>query len=154
MRPDIENADCMVQAIASATGRPELIETLRPIRQHQLDNSPDILDESLELNNLSALFAASGENVTVSLLVIDGLTQLDELLEQGQRVLIGLPRGQSSHKPHIAHVSEKYSRPLSIEDGKVKLPWEGYISSQESLSAEELNWVLLEHKRLYLFLVS
>lgn len=153
MNPKIENADCMVRAVASVTQRPEVIEFLRPFRETQLNEGSSVLSVESELKNLQKLFSLIGENVSISLLRIKQIVELDLLLEQGERILIGLPKGQSSQSPHIVHIEHRYEQPQIIRGDTAQLAWKGYKSAQEYISVDSLFFTLMEQGELQLFLI-
>ncbi|MEX0896217.1 MAG: hypothetical protein WDZ94_04810 [Patescibacteria group bacterium] len=146
MNIPIERRDCMAQAVASVLERPELIESLRIIRDEQLQVRTEVLNLEDELKDLKALFVVAGESVRLQQIIIHQLAELDDLLEKGERVLIGFPKGQTS-SPHLVHVAEQYGHQGIIS-------WKGYRSNQQYLALDQLVISLMEQGHLQLFLIK
>lgn len=149
----IEHKDCMVKAVASVLKDHDLIEVLLPIRQEQIDGANSSLDPQRELNNLSKLFEAADRQVSISLIPVTEIGQLDNLLAEGKTVLVGMPKGQDE-PPHIVHVKEKHVQPAEFSGDRVRPAQSGYRSEQEYIELSALTQSLMEQGNLQLFIIE
>lgn len=95
----------MVTAVTLALGKPELFDSLWPLRAQQKESGQAISTEpETEAINLAKLFQAAGESGKVIPLTVKSLKDMTAF-RKGDKLFIGLPR-EVTGKPHIVYAGE------------------------------------------------
>ena len=137
---DFHGKDCMVQAVVSATGRPDQLNALTQKRIVQmLAHKGQPLNPNEEAGNLRALFQTIGEKAQINVKTISSIAELLKLVEASEEAFVGFASGPDT-PPHIAHLG------LRVHGG--------FMSKQQFISDEELSMQLMEQSRITIFIRS
>lgn len=117
--------NCMVKAILSATGRPDLTDKLGDIRTRQKSaNWGRRGYQEVESEHLAKLLEAAGDPRRVEADTIQSLNSLVAAAQLSQalnaHVFVGLPRTTQDARPHIVHVGKRL--PTGFQSDQQFLP--------------------------------
>ena len=137
-----EKINCMVKAVISATGRPDITDKLSDIRTHQKSGEWRCRGyQELEAEHLAELLKTAGDQRGVETDAIRSLSSLIATAYLSQavnaHVFIGLPRTTENALPHIVHIGKRVPG--------------GFQSDQQFLPDNEITEVLAGQDELPLF---
>lgn len=134
---DLHGKDCMVQAIVSATGRPDAISVLNEHRAAQIqEHGGNPLDPHVEAGNFQSLLKQIGEPGQLELSQISSVAELRRLVADGGNIFACFARGPDT-PPHIAHLGQRV--------------WGGFNSEQQFTSDQSLITQLMEQGVMHVF---
>ena len=134
--------NCMVKAVISVTGRPDITDKLSDIRIRQKSKNWGRRGyQETEAEHLAELFKTAGDPHRVETDAIRSLTSLIATAQLSEAinvpVFIGLPRTTENALPHIVHIGKRVPG--------------GFQSDQQFLPDNEITEVLAGQDELPLF---